>query len=86
MAVCDPDPVAGPARGPAGRAPLGTRLALVGQGLNVPYDQTSPVASLAQSRGPVVLGLGANGSIPLIRCIGMPETSSVGARSVGIRL
>ena len=46
---------------------LGTRLSLEGQGLNVPYDHTTPSASLAQSVGPVVLGMGSNTSAPLLR-------------------
>ena len=46
---------------------LGTRLSLEGQGINVPYDHTTPQAGLAQSVGPVVLGMGPNASAPLLR-------------------
>ena len=46
---------------------LGARLSLEGQGINVPYDHTTPSASLAQSVGPVVLGLGPNTMAPLLR-------------------
>ncbi len=46
---------------------LGARLCLEGQGINVPYDHTTPSAGLAQSVGPVVLGMGQNASAPLLR-------------------
>jgi tetratricopeptide (TPR) repeat protein len=46
---------------------LGARLSLEGQGLNVPYDHTTPSASPAQSVGPIVLGMGSNTSAPLLR-------------------
>ena len=46
---------------------LGARLSLEGQGINVPYDHTTPSASLAQSVGPIVLGMGASPSAPLLR-------------------
>jgi tetratricopeptide (TPR) repeat protein len=46
---------------------LGVRLALEGQGLNVPYDHTTPEASLAQSVAPIVLGMGALPSAALLR-------------------
>ena len=46
---------------------LGARLTLEGQGINVPYDHTTPTAGLGQSVGPVVLGMGSNTSAPLLR-------------------
>jgi hypothetical protein len=46
---------------------IGTRLVLEGQGLNVPYDHTTPRSGLAQSTGPVVLGLGKIPTVALIR-------------------
>ncbi len=46
---------------------LGARLTLEGQGINVPYDHTTPAAGLAQSVGPVVLGMGSSTSAPLLR-------------------
>ena len=46
---------------------LGTRLSLEGRGINVQYDHTTPSASLAQSVGPVVLGMGQSTSAPLLR-------------------
>jgi tetratricopeptide (TPR) repeat protein len=46
---------------------LGARLTLEGQGINVPYDHTTPTAGLAQSVGPVVLGMGSSTSAPLLR-------------------
>ena len=46
---------------------LGARLSLEGQGMNVPYDHTTPGAGLGQSVGPVVLGMGSNTSAPLLR-------------------
>lgn len=46
---------------------LGVRLALEGQGLNVPYDYTTPIASLAQSVAPIVLGMGTSTTAPLLR-------------------
>ena len=46
---------------------LGTRLTLEGQGINVPYDHTTPSAGLGQSVGPVVLGMGSSTSAPLLR-------------------
>ncbi len=46
---------------------LGARLTLEGQGINVPYDHTTPNAGLGQSVGPVVLGMGSSTSAPLLR-------------------
>ncbi len=46
---------------------IGTRVVLDGQGLNVPYDHMTPEASLAQSIGPAVLGLGKREAVPLVR-------------------
>jgi tetratricopeptide (TPR) repeat protein len=46
---------------------LGARLSLEGQGIHVPYDHTTPAAGLAQSVGPVVLGMGPDSSAPLLR-------------------
>ena len=46
---------------------LGARLSLEGQGINVPYDHTTPTAGLGQSVGPIVLGMGPNTSAPLLR-------------------
>ncbi len=46
---------------------LGTRINLEGQGLHVTHDQTTPAASLGQSVGPVVLGLGKSESVDLVR-------------------
>ena len=46
---------------------LGARLTLEGRDLFVPYDNTTPEAGLAQSVGPVVLGMGAHLTAPLLR-------------------
>src|SRR5207244_10439202 len=46
---------------------LGTRLALEGQGLYVPYDHTTPDAAPAQSVRPIVLGLGKFPTAALVR-------------------
>ena len=46
---------------------IGLRLALEGEGLNVPYDHTTPEAGLGQSVAPVVLGLGTHPSAALLR-------------------
>ncbi len=46
---------------------LGVRVELEGQGLNVLYDHTTPEAGLAQSVGPVVLGLDTDPSAALLR-------------------
>jgi tetratricopeptide (TPR) repeat protein len=46
---------------------LGARLSLEGQGLNVPFEYTTPSAGTAQSVGPIVLGMGSNTSAPLLR-------------------
>jgi tetratricopeptide (TPR) repeat protein len=46
---------------------LGTRITLEGQGLLVTHEQTTPAASLGQSVGPVVLGLGSSPSVELLR-------------------
>ncbi len=46
---------------------LGTRLNLEGPGLDVPYAVTTPGSGLAQSIGPVVLGLGRSASAALLR-------------------
>lgn len=46
---------------------LGTRLALEGQGLFVPYEHTTPAAELAQGVAPVVLGTSGAKTIPLLR-------------------
>ena len=46
---------------------LGARLSLEGQGINAPYDHTTPTAGLGQSVGPVVLGMGTNTTAPLLR-------------------
>ncbi len=45
---------------------LGTRLTLEGQGLLVTYEHTTPSASLAQSIGPIVLGLGRSALAELV--------------------
>lgn len=46
---------------------LGTRVALEGQGLSTLYDHTTPEAGLAQSCGPIVLGMGKLPSAALLR-------------------
>jgi len=46
---------------------LGTRLALEGQGLFVPYEHTTPAAELGQGVTPVVLGTSGAKTIPLLR-------------------
>ena len=46
---------------------IGTRVVLEGQGLRVPYDHATPEAGLAQSVGPVVLGIGKSEAVPLVR-------------------
>lgn len=46
---------------------LGTRLALEGQGLQVPYDHVFAESGTAQSVAPVVLGLGTSEGAPLLR-------------------
>jgi tetratricopeptide (TPR) repeat protein len=46
---------------------LGTRIWLEGQGLQVTFDYTTPEASLGQSVGPLVLGLGKHESVTLVR-------------------
>ncbi|WP_406696533.1 FG-GAP-like repeat-containing protein [Singulisphaera sp. Ch08] len=46
---------------------LGTRVALEGQGLSVSFDHTTREAGLAQSVGPVVLGLGPVPTTALLR-------------------
>jgi tetratricopeptide (TPR) repeat protein len=45
---------------------LGTKLLIEGQGLHVTFDHTTPDAGLAQSVGPVVLGLGKVASPTLV--------------------
>jgi tetratricopeptide (TPR) repeat protein len=58
----------GPDGGPMRTNPqgLGARIALEGIGLNVPHDHTTPEAGLAQSSGPVVLGMGRIATAPLV--------------------
>jgi tetratricopeptide (TPR) repeat protein len=46
---------------------LGTKIALEGKGLFVPYEHTTPSAELSQSQMPVVLGTGGARTIPLLR-------------------
>lgn len=46
---------------------FGTRLALEGQGLFVPYEHTTTVAGLAQSVQPVTLGTNGSKTVPLLR-------------------
>ncbi len=46
---------------------LGTRLTLEGQGLLVTYEHTTPSAGLAQSVGPIVVGLGNRTLAELVR-------------------
>ena len=46
---------------------LGARLSLEGQGLLAPIDYTTIQTGLAQSVGPVVLGMGSHLSAPLLR-------------------
>ena len=46
---------------------LGTRITLEGQGLLVTHDHTTPTGGLAQSVGPIVLGLDQNPSVELVR-------------------
>jgi tetratricopeptide (TPR) repeat protein len=46
---------------------LGTRITVEGQGLLATYECTTPTAGLAQSVGPVVLGLGKSPSAELVR-------------------
>ena len=46
---------------------IGARLSLEGQGLHVPIDHTTPSSGPGQSVGPVVFGMGANTSAPLLR-------------------
>ncbi len=46
---------------------LGAKIALEGQGLFVPYEHTTPMAGLAQSQSPVVLGTAGVRTIPLLR-------------------
>jgi hypothetical protein len=46
---------------------FGARVWLEGPGLHVPYEHTTPEAGLAQSVGPIVLGLGKNESAMLVR-------------------
>jgi len=48
---------------------IGTRLSLEGQGLHVPFDHTTVQAGLAQSVGPVVLGLGKVQEAALLRLL-----------------
>ena len=45
---------------------LGTRVSIEGQGLDVEYIHTTPESGLAQSSGPIVLGLGSAKEITLL--------------------
>ena len=45
---------------------LGTRVIVEGQGVHVSYDHTTPDSGLAQSIGPVVLGLGKREAADLV--------------------
>ncbi|MGC8643045.1 MAG: FG-GAP-like repeat-containing protein, partial [Isosphaeraceae bacterium] len=45
---------------------LGTRVVVEGQGVQVTYDHTTPDSGLAQSIGPVVLGLGGRQAVDLV--------------------
>jgi Flp pilus assembly protein TadD len=45
---------------------IGTRVVVEGQGVQITYDHTTPDSGLAQSIGPVVLGLGKKESIDLV--------------------
>jgi tetratricopeptide (TPR) repeat protein len=46
---------------------IGARVALEGDGLDVRHEHTTPTTGLAQSAGPVVLGLGERTSAALVR-------------------
>jgi hypothetical protein len=46
---------------------LGTKLSLEGTGLDIPWTVGAHAATLGQSQGPAIFGLGANSSVPLIR-------------------
>ncbi|GIW89108.1 MAG: hypothetical protein KatS3mg108_3432 [Isosphaeraceae bacterium] len=46
---------------------LGTKIALQGTGLDIPFTIGAGGATLGQSQGPVIFGLGSNGAVPLIR-------------------
>ncbi len=45
---------------------IGTRVIVEGQGVHVSYDHTTPESGLAQSIGPVVIGLGKRDSADLV--------------------
>jgi tetratricopeptide (TPR) repeat protein len=45
---------------------IGTRVVVEGQGLGITYDHTTPESGLAQSIGPVVLGLGPREAADLV--------------------
>lgn len=46
---------------------LGTKLALQGTGLDIPFTTGTHAATLGQSQGPLVFGLGPVASVPLIQ-------------------
>ncbi len=46
---------------------LGTKISLQGTGLEIPWSVGTHAATLGQSQGPLVFGLGSSSSVPLIR-------------------
>jgi tetratricopeptide (TPR) repeat protein len=46
---------------------LGAKVLVQGQGLNVPWEHTTPASGLGQSVGPIVLGLGRASEAALVR-------------------